>query len=302
MSIPDFQTIMLPFLKFAGDGQEHAKHEVVDKLAADFKLSESELKELLPSGKQELFDNRVGWTRTYLKKTGLIDTTRRGYFRITERGKEVLKQNPGIIDVKYLNQYPEFKEFHTYKNNKSEIINSKEDEEKTPQERLYNAYEQINEGLARDILQQLKTVSSKSFEHIVVDLLVKMGYGGSDKDAAQAIGRSGDEGVDGVINQDTLGIDRIYIQAKRWNETTVGHSEIRNFIGALDFKHAERGIFITTSTFTKDIIEKVDRSSKRIILIDGNELAKLMITHKVGVSVEDIFELKKIDMDYFIDE
>jgi len=302
MSIPDFQTIMLPFLKFAGDGQEHAKHEVVDKLAADFKLSESELKELLPSGKQELFDNRVGWTRTYLKKAGLIDTTRRGFFRITERGKEVLKQNPGKIDVKFLNRYPEFKEFHTYKNNKSEIINLKEDEEKTPQERLYNAYEQINEELGRDILQQLKTVSAKSFEHIVVDLLVKMGYGGSDKDAAQAIGRSGDEGVDGVINQDTLGIDRIYIQAKRWNETTVGHSEIRNFIGALDFKHAERGIFITTSNFTKDIIEKVDRSSKRIILIDGNELAKLMITHKVGVSVEDKFELKKMDMDYFIDE
>ena len=224
------------------------------------------------------------------------------HFRITERGKEILKQNPSKIDVKFLNQYPEFKEFHTYKNNKSEIINSKEDEEKTPQERLYNAYEQINEELARDILQQLKTVSAKSFEHIVVDLLVKMGYGGSDKDAAQAIGRSGDEGVDGVINQDTLGIDRIYIQAKRWNETTIGHSEIRNFIGALDFKHAERGIFITTSTFTKDIIEKVDRSSKRIILIDGNELAKLMITHKVGVSVEDMFELKKLDIDYFIDE
>jgi restriction system protein len=156
--------------------------------------------------------------------------------------------------------------------------------------------------LAKDILQQIKTVSPKSFEHIVVDLLVKMGYGGSDKDAARAIGRSGDEGVDGVINQDTLGIDRIYIQAKRWDDKPVGHSDIRNFIGALDFQHADRGIFITTSTFTKDIIEKVDRSSKRIILIDGNELARLMITHKVGVSVEDAFELKKLDMDYFIEE
>jgi restriction system protein len=302
MTIPDFQTIMLPFLKFAGDGQEHAKAEVVDKLAADFKLSAIELKELLPSGKQELFDNRVGWTRTYLKKAGLIDTTRRGYFRITERGKEVLKQNPSKIDVKFLNHYPEFKEFHTYKNNKSENISSKDDEKTTPQEKLYNAYEQINEELARDILQQLKTASPKSFEHIVVDLLVKMGYGGSDKDAGQAIGRSGDEGVDGVINQDILGIDRIYIQAKRWNGGAVGHSEIRNFIGALDFKHAERGIFMTTSTFTKDIIEKVDRSSKRIILIDGDELARLMVVHKVGVSVEDTFELKKLDMDYFIEE
>jgi restriction system protein len=214
----------------------------------------------------------------------------------------LLKQNPIKIDVKILKQYPEFREFITYKTDKNEPVISKEDEKTNPQERLYIAYQQINEELARDILQQIKTVSPKSFEHIVVDLLVKMGYGGSDKDAAQAIGRSGDEGVDGVINQDTLGIDRIYIQAKRWKGSTVGHSEIRNFIGALDFKHAERGIFITTSTFTKDIIEKVNNSSKRIILIDGNDLAKLMITHKVGVSVDDSFELKKIDMDYFIEE
>jgi len=307
MPLPDYQTIMLPFLKIAEDGKQHSKREVVDKLAIDFKLSESELKELLPSGKQELFDNRVGWARTYLKKAGLIDSPSRGYFCITERGLDLLKHNPSKIDGKILRQYPEYREFVNYNNSRvyhdvSDNKLTKEDEEKTPQERLYNAYEQINEALARDILQQLKTVSPKSFEHIVVDLLVKMGYGGSDKDAAQAIGRSGDEGVDGVINQDTLGIDRIYVQAKRWNETTIGHSDIRNFIGALDFKHAERGIFITTSTFTKDIIEKVDRSSKRIILIDGNELSKLMITHKVGVSIEDAFELKKLDMDYFIEE
>jgi restriction system protein len=303
MAIPDFQSIMLPFLKIAEDGKEHSKREAVDKLVGYFKLSEEELREMLPSGKQELFDNRVGWTRTYLKKAELINTTRRGYFCITERGKEVLKQNLSRIDVKFLNQYPEFREFHDYnKNQKNEVVISKEEEVKTPQEQLYNAYEQLNQELARDILQQLKTVSPRSFEHIVVDLLVKMGYGGSDKEAAQAIGRSGDEGVDGVINQDVLGIDRIYIQAKRWNEIPVNHSEIRNFIGALDFKHAERGIFITTSTFTKDIVEKVDRSSKRIILIDGNELARLMIAHKVGVSIEDTFELKKIDLDYFIEE
>jgi restriction system protein len=255
MAIPDFQTIMLPFLKIAGDEKEHSKREANDKLAAYFKLNESELKEMLPSGKQELFDNRVGWTRTYLKKAGLIDTTRRGYFCITQRGQDLLKQNPTRIDVKLLNQYPEFKEFHTYKPNKNEEIISLGNEETTPQEKLYSAYQQINEELAKDILQQIKTVSPRSFEHIVVDLLVKMGYGGSDKDAARAIGRSGDEGVDGVINQDTLGIDRIYIQAKRWDDKLVGHSDIRNFIGALDFKHAERGIFITTSTFTKDIIE-----------------------------------------------
>ena len=302
MPIPDYQTILFPFLKIAEDGQEHSKREAIDKLADIFKLSETELRELLPSGKQELFDNRVGWTRTYLKKAGLIETTRRGYFQITERGRDLLVQNPSKIDVKLLKQYPEFREFISYKNEKNEPIISKEYEVTTPQERLYNAYQQINEELAKDILQQIKTVSPKSFEHIVVDLLVKMGYGGSDKDAARAIGRSGDDGVDGVINQDTLGIDRIYIQAKRWNDKSVGHPDIRDFIGALDFKHAERGIFITTSTFTKEVKENVDRSSKRIILIDGNELAKLMITHKVGVSVEDTFELKKIDMDYFIEE
>ena len=302
MPIPDFQTIMLPFLRFAGDGKEHAKHEVVDKLAADFKLSESELKELLPNGKQELFDNRVGWTRTYLKKAGLIDTARRGYFRITERGKEVLKQNPSKIDVKFLNHYPEFKEFHIYKNNKSEITISKEDEEKTPQESLYNSYQRINDELANDVLQRLKSVSPKGFENIVVDLMVKMNYGGNFKDAILALGKSGDEGVDGVINQDSLGLDRVYLQAKRYTDKSVGHSEIRNFIGALDFKHADRGIFITTSSFTKDIIASVELSSKRIILIDGDRLAKLMITYNVGVTVEETIAIKKIDLDYFIEE
>ncbi len=301
MTIPDFQTIMLPFLKTAEDGKEHSKREVVERLADYFKLSESELREMLPSGKQELFDNRVGWTRTYLKKAGLIETTRRGFFCITQRGRDLLQQNPAKIDIKLLNQYPEFKEFHTYRGSKGEIVIAKE-EDTTPQERLYNAYQQIDDELAKDILQQLKTISPKGFENIVVDLLVKMGYGGSNKEAAQAIGRSGDEGVDGVINQDTLGIDRIYIQAKRWNDTPVNHSEIRNFIGALDFKHAERGIFITTSTFTKTVKDNVALSSKRIILIDGDDLARLMITYKVGVSVVDTFELKKLDMDYFIEE
>ncbi|MFH1328449.1 MAG: restriction endonuclease [Candidatus Bathyarchaeota archaeon] len=171
-----------------------------------------------------------------------------------------------------------------------------------PSDLLGRAYEYLIKKLADELLEQLKAGSPRLFENIVIDLLVKMGYGGSDKDAARAIGRSGDGGVDGVINQDTLGIDRIYVQAKCWNDKSVGHPDIRDFIGALDFKHAERGIFITTSTFTKEVKENVDRSSKRIILIDGNELAKLMINHKVGVSVEDTFELKKIDMDYFIEE
>ena len=302
MPIPDFQTMMLPFLKLAEDGKEHSKQEAFDSLATLFKLSEAELRELLPSGKQGLFDNRVGWTKTHLKKAGLINPTRRGFFSISDRGLELLKQNPTKIDLNLLKQYPEFREFISFKSDRKVIEIPKEEENITPQESLYNAYQRITDDLAKDILQQIKTVSPKSFENIVVDLLVKMGYGGSYKDAAQAIGRSGDEGVDGVINQDTLGIDRIYIQAKRWQDKPVGHPDIRDFIGALDFKHADRGIFITTSTFTKEVKGNVDRSSKRIILIDGNELAKLMITYNVGVTVEDKFELKKIDMDYFIEE
>jgi restriction system protein len=300
MAIPDYQTIMLPFLKIAEDGKEHSKREAIEKLTRLFKLSEAELRELLPSGKQELFDNRVGWARTYLKKAELLNTTRRGYFCITDRGLELLKSNPARIDARILRKYPEFKEFVGYKAVKK--ADALEIEPKTPKEDLYDASQQINDELAKEVLQQLKSVLPKSFENIVVDLMVKMGYGGNFKDAIQALGRSGDEGVDGVINQDSLGLDRVYLQAKRYTDKSVGHSEIRNFIGALDFKHADRGIFITTSTFTKEIKESVDRSSKRIILIDGDRLAKLMITYNVGVTTEDTFEIKKIDMDYFIEE
>jgi restriction system protein len=300
MAIPDYQTIMLPFLKIAEDGKEHSKQEALSILAAQYKLSEAEKKELLPSGKQEIFDNRVGWARTYLKKAGLLKTTRWGYFCITDRGSELLKSNPERIDARILRKYPEFKEFIGYKGvKKADVL---EVEPKTPKEDLYNASQQINDELAKEVLQQLKSVPPKGFENIVVDLMVKMGYGGNFKDAIQALGKSGDEGVDGVINQDSLGLDRVYLQAKRYKDKSVGHPEIRDFIGALDFKHADRGIFITTSTFTKEIKESVDRSSKRIILINGDRLSKLMITYNVGVTTEDTFEIKKIDMDYFIEE
>ena len=300
MPIPDYQTIMLPLLKTAEDKKEHSKQEVVDRLAQDFKLTEGERDELLPSGKQEVFDNRVGWARTYLKKAGLIKTTRWGHFCITDRGAELLKLQPVKIDNDLLSKYPEFKEFVSYKSNKKEIVI--EEEHETPQEELYKVSQKILDELAREVLQQLKSVNPTRFEKIIVDLLMKMGYGGDYKDAIQALGRVGDEGVDGVINQDKFGLDRVYIQAKRWTNKSVGHPEIRDFIGALDFKHADRGIFITTSDFTNDVKQSVERSSKRIILIDGNYLAKLMVTHDVGVTTEDTFKLKKIDMDYFIEE
>lgn len=303
MAIPDYQTIMLPLLKMAADKKEHSLREAINKLATEFNLTDGERGQLLQSGKQEVFDNRVGWARTYMKKAGLVEITRWGYFRITERGVDLLKQNLSNIDVKLLSQFKEFRDFKSIHREKPVTPRKPErSEERTPKEELDNASQSINDEITKDILQQLMAVSPGRFEHIVIDLLVKMGYGGSHRDAAQAIGRVGDEGIDGVINEDSLGLNRIYVQAKRWQNKSVGHPEIRDFVGALDFKHAERGVFITTSSFTKEAEGSVDRSSKRIILIDGNKLAKLMIDNNVGVTVEDVYEVKKIDMDYFIEE
>ena len=303
MAIPDYQTIMLPLLKLAGDGKEHSLREAIDRLASEFKLSDEERKELVPSGRQEVFDNRVGWARTYMKKAGLFELTGRGYFRITERGMELLRQNPPKINVGILYRYPEFREFKSYKPEGKGIPKvGKEEEKGTPEDELGDAYQRITDELAKDLLEELKTVSPSQFEYIVVDLLVKMGYGGSYKDAAKAIGGTGDEGVDGVISEDRLGLSRIYVQAKRWGNKNVGHAEIRNFSGALDFKHAEKGVFITTSGFTRDAHQVVERSSKRIILIDANQLAKLMIEYDVGVTTENEIKLKRIDKDYFVEE
>ncbi|MDD5289379.1 MAG: restriction endonuclease [Dehalococcoidales bacterium] len=300
MAIPDYQTIMLPLLKIAADKKEHSKQEAVTVLANQFHLTETERKVLLYSGKQELFDNRVGWAKTYLKKAGLINSARWGYFSITDRGAELLKTNPLKIDVHLLRKYYEFKEFVQYKGASND--DSIEIQTETPKETMSNVAQRINDSLVKELLQQLKNVSPKSFENIVVDLMIKMHYGSNFKDAIRALGKVGDEGVDGVINEDYLGLSRVYLQAKRYTDKAVGHPEIRDFIGALDFKHAERGIFITTSTFTKEVKENVDRSSKRIILIDGNELASLLIANNVGVTVEDTFELKRIDIDYFTEE
>ena len=300
MSIPDFQTIMLPLLRIASDRREHSKHEAVNILADQFNLTESERKVLLYSGKQELFDNRVGWARTYLKKAGLINNTRWGYFSITDRGIELLKTNPPKIDVNLLRKYSEFKEFVQDKVTNTEY--SADIQTETPKEIISKATQRVNYSLVKEILQQLKNVSPTGFENIVVDLMVQMGYGGNFKDAVQALGKIGDEGVDGVINQDVLGINRVYLQAKRYTDKAVGHPEIRDFIGALDFKHADCGIFITTSTFTRDVKDSVNLSSKRIILIDGERLANLMISYNKGVTVEDTIEIKKLDMDYFTEE
>ncbi|MCD6296852.1 MAG: restriction endonuclease [Deltaproteobacteria bacterium] len=303
MAIPDYQSCMLPLLEFFGDQNEHSLRETIDHLATHFKLTNDELKQLLPSGQQAVFDNRVAWARTYLKQAGLLEPTRRGYLRITPRGLEILKQKPEKINVKFLEQFKEFREFRKRKRKPQDKVkeNNKDETQKTPAEALEEAYEDLGEDLAKELLQQIKKCPPSLFEKIVVELLVKMGYGGSRKDAGQAIGRSGDEGIDGIIKEDKLGLDIIYIQAKRW-ENTVSRPEIQKFAGALQGQRARKGIFITTSNFSREATEYVTKIDTKIILIDGEQLAQFMIDNDVGVSPVAKYEVKKLDLDYFTDE
>ena len=300
MAIPVFQQIMLPLLKLLEDKQEHSLRQIIDSLINQFSVTQEEQHELLPSGKQAIFDNRVGWARTYLKKAGLIESTRRGFFRITDRGLEVLKQKPARIDAKFLDQFEEFRAFKRATREKS-AQPGEEEAETTPEEALANAYQDLKNNLAGELLQQLKATSPRQFENIVIDLLVAMGYGGSRKEAAKAIGRSGDEGIDGIINEDRLGLDVIYVQAKRW-DGTVGRPEIQKFAGALQGQHAKRGIFMTTSSFSKEATDFAARVDNKIILIDGETLVQHMIDHNVGVTPSVNYEVKKIDLDYFTEE
>lgn len=302
MAIPDYQSCMLPLLKFYGDGQEHSNRDSIDSLADHFKLTDDERRAMLPSGVQGLFDNRVNWARTYMKKAALIEPTKRGVHKITKRGLDVLKQKPESIDVNYLVQFQEFKDFRALRHAKQEEEESELDlNGKTPEESLEGAYQKIRSDLAAELLQRLKSSSPAFFERLVVEVIVKMGYGGSRKDAGKAIGKSGDGGIDGIIKEDKLGLDAIYIQAKRW-ENTVGRPEIQKFVGALTGQRARKGLFITTSDFTADADDYVSRIDAKVVLIDGETLAQLMIDHGVGVSTVGTYEIKKIDSDYFSEE
>jgi restriction system protein len=293
---------MLPLLKFAGDEQEHSLRETIDALADGFGLTPDERKELLPSGQQEVFDNRVGWARTYLTKAGLLEKTRRSHYTISQRGRQVLAQNPGRIDVKFLKQFEEFCEFHALKGTRSGSsgagTDTAPDQETTPEEALESAYGRLRDALASEVVQQVKQASPSLFEKLVVELLLKMGYGGSRQDAGKAIGRSGDEGIDGIIKEDRLGLDIIYIQAKRW-EAVVGRPEVQKFAGALQGQRAKKGIMITTSSFSIEAREYVAMIDNKIVLIDGEQLAELMIDHNLGVSPMASYEVKKVDADYF---
>jgi len=303
MAIPDYQSMMLPLLRFIGDGKEHSLRESIDALADQFALSDEERRYMLPSGQQTTFDNRAGWARTYMKKAGLLESTRRGYFKITRRGTDVLKQNPTDIDVQFLKQFNEFLEFQTAHRNNAEVTNGEDvvDEAQTPEEEIEAAYQKVRQGLATELLQTIKTLSPTFFERLVIDLLVKMGYGGTRTDAGEAIGRSGDGGIDGIIKEDRLGLDAVYMQAKRW-EGSVGRPEIQKFAGALQGQRARKGIFITTSTFTQEADEYVSRIDSKIVLIDGGRLAQLMIDYNVGVTSTALYELKRVDSDYFTEE
>ena len=303
MAIPDFQALMLPLLKFLGDKKEHEVQEAYEAMAKQFGLTSEERKEILPSGRQPVINNRVGWARTYMKKAGLIETTRRGFIKITERGLQVLQENPKKIDVNYLKRFPEFIEFQTLKREKEETKEEgiEEKELLTPEERNESAYQKLRQNLASELIQQVKSCSPAFFERLVIDLLLKMGYGGTRSDAGQAIGQSGDGGIDGIIKEDRLGLDIVYIQAKRW-ENPVGRPEIQKFAGALMGRKAKKGIFITTSQFTKEAIEYAEKIDSKIVLIDGEQLAQLMIDFDIGVSSIGSYVLKKVDNDYFTEE
>jgi restriction system protein len=301
VSIPDYETLMGPMLRiaYASKGKEVSLPETVEQLAAEYKLTEAERRELLPSGGTFKFSSRVSWARTYLQKAGLLEATRRGYFRITQRGIEVLNKKPERVDNRLLFQFPEFREFQGKKKTKKRNGASSSE---TPIESIATQYEQIRVALSSELLERVKKCSPQFFERLVILMLVRMGYGGSLKDAGQAVGRTGDGGIDGVIREDKLGLDNIYIQAKRWTDKPVGSPDIDQFAGALSKKKATKGIFITTSTFTKDALASVRDYSSRIILIDGSTLADYMIDHSVGVSVASVYEIKKVDTDFFEEE
>lgn len=302
MTIPDFQTIMLPLMRILEDGQEHSLSEVIDTLANQFGLSSEERKELLASGAQAKFDNRVGWARTYLKKAELLNSTGRGKFRITQRGLDVLKSKPTEMNTHFLKRFSEFLEFQGASRRKGHDQSEPDVDEsnQTPEEVLEASYQNLRGKLAQDLLAQIKICSPRFFEKLVVDLLLAMGYGGSRQDAGQAVGQTGDDGIDGVIKEDRLGLDTVYIQAKRW-DNIVGRPIVQAFAGSLEGYRARKGILITTSDFSKEAKEYVNRIEKKIVLIGGEQLAEFMIDYGIGVNEVVRYPIKRIDLDYFAD-
>ena len=301
MAVPDFQSFFKPLLEIASDKKEHSLREAREIIAKQMNLSQEDLNELLPSENQTKFDNRVAWAKSYFVQAKILESPKRGFFIITERGIELLNKNHNRIDVKNLNQYPEFQEFHSTKSIKGQPPDVIENRNETPEETLQNSYLSIRNELSTDIITKIKSNSPKFFENLVIDLMISLGYGGSRQDAGRSIGQTGDEGIDGIIKEDKLGLDIIYLQAKKW-EGTVGRPEIQKFVGALHGKRAKKGVFITTGKFSNDAISYVETIDPKVILIDGKMLTELMIDHNLGVSTTVTYNIKRIDSDYFEEE
>jgi restriction system protein len=304
MAIPDFQSLMLPLLRFLGDGGEHRATDAIAALASHFGLTPAELEEQLPSGRAPRFANRVHWARMFLKAAGLIENPRRGVFRITDRGRRELVSPPTRIDIRYLYKYPEFSEWRrrSTAGTATDSDAAPAGAESTPQEQMETAAALIRASLSAELLERLRSCEPGSFEGIVVQLLLKMGYGGPQGDAGQVVGRAGDGGIDGVIAEDRLGLDSIYVQAKRW-EAPVGAGQVRDFLGAMVSVGASKGVFITTSKFADPARRAAGASPQhRIVLIDGDRLAQLMIDHDLGVAPIATFVVKRVDSDFFSEE
>lgn len=306
MAIPTYEQIMLPMLELLKDENTYNNKECVEKLSERLNLTAEEVRELLPSGRRSIFYDRVTWAKTYLKQAGLVEAPRRGEVKITQLGLELLQENPVEIRSRDLLRYSSFNDFINTTNNRNENNTENRENlinERTPFEEIAISFEELKNSLADEILEKIKSCSFEFFEKSVIELLIKMGYGGSREEAGRATRRTGDEGIDGIINEDRLGLDRIYIQAKRWSDTVVGRPEIQKFSGALDTPGANKGVFITTSKFSREAREYVENiNTKKIVLIDGMQLAQYMIDFNVGVSTEIVYEIKRIDSDYFIED
>ncbi len=302
MAVPSFQTWFLPFLKRVSDGNVHSMQSLYLQLADDLALTDEERSELLPSGGQFKFRNRIGWARTYLKKAVLVETPGEGLVRITERGTTVLAAPPDKLNVAYLKRFPEFVSFHTYRPPETEQAAGTSaaisESEETPEESLERIFNSLQEEVADELLERIMMAPPAFFERLVIDLLLKMGYGGSQEMAGKAIGKSGDGGVDGIINEDPLGLDVVYLQAKRW-EGTVGRPVVQAFVGSLAGFRATKGVLITTSNFSTEARTYVQSIGARVVLIDGAELTRLMLKYGLAVSTKVSYELRRIDNDYF---
>ena len=302
MTVPTFQDLLFPVLKSSEYGEVRIG-AVVEQLEKELKLSEEDRAELLPSGQQTRFANRVRWAKSYLAKAGLIKLTGRGLFIASDEGKKVLLAPPPKLNVHFLAQYPKFKEFQSKAPEGTKELDAESEalssSSLAPDDQMRAAQQQLQDQLASELLDRILASPPDFFERLVVQLLVKMGYGGSTSDAARALGKSGDGGVDGVIDEDALGLDRIYVQAKRYTDAPIGSGAIRDFFGSLDRFKASKGLFVTTSTFTTSAKETAELLSKRIVLVDGARLAKLMIRHGVGCVIEETLFIQRIDEDFF---